>query len=211
VPAVPGNLQLVTKNATSVTFSWTQSTDNVAVKGYNIYRDEVILGMTDKLSYTDTGLTKDKSYTYTVKAVDTSNNESQAAELKVVPGVPDAPSGFTAVPGIYSIDISWEPVKSEGFSYYKLYSGSESSELTFWMDVKNGTKAVKAGLSCGTTVYFAVSAVDIWGNEGPKTETSATTIVDTVSPQIKLFQPENGTRTSNRYVALRQLDTDNGA
>jgi chitodextrinase len=212
VPSIPENLSLESKDSSSVTLSWDKSTDNVAVKGYNIYRDgSDLIGFTDKLNYTDSGLTQNRYYTYTVKAVDSSDNESEAGnELRVAPGVPDTPSGLAVSPGIYSLSISWEPVKSEGFSYYKLYSGSESTALNYWMDVKNVVNATLDNLSSGTTVYFAVSAVDIWGNEGLKAEISGTTKVDTDAPVVKSFQPADNTRTSSRYVALKAGGTDNG-
>ncbi|MDP4181845.1 MAG: hypothetical protein Q8942_12220, partial [Bacillota bacterium] len=212
IPSIPGNLTFKSKDGQSVTFAWEKSTDNVAVKGYNIYRDGGnLVGSTDKLIYTDSGLVQNKAYTYTIKAVDTSGNESKASnELKAAPGIPDMPNGLIVTPGVYSLDVSWEPVKSEGFSYFKLYNGSESLKLNFWKDVKDGVKATMDSLPCGTTEYFAVSAVDIWGNEGPKAEISGTTIVDTIVPTIKLFQPTDGTKTSNRYIALKANGIDNG-
>jgi beta-lactamase superfamily II metal-dependent hydrolase/chitodextrinase len=211
-PTIPVNVMLSSKTAASVTISWDKSSDNVAVKEYNIYRDgNNLIATTDKLSYTDNGLTQDKTYTYAVKAVDASGNESGASSvLTCTPSIPDAPADVKVDAGIYSLDISWSPVKSDGVSYYKVYAGVDGTRLDFWTNVKNGTKATRNEILSGTTMYFAISAVDIWGNEGSMTKVSGTTSTDSISPKVTLFQPADGSRLSNRYVALKANGTDNG-
>ena len=63
------------------TCPWTASTDNVAVVGYNVYRDAVKLNTVPvgSTSYSDTGLASGVSHTYTVTAVDAAANESGAS------------------------------------------------------------------------------------------------------------------------------------
>ncbi|WP_150267156.1 carbohydrate binding domain-containing protein [Paenibacillus tepidiphilus] len=75
-PSVPTNVTAVAQNASSVKVSWTASTDNVGVTGYEVYRNGVKVGTAAGTSYTDTGLTGSTSYTYTVKAFDAAANLS---------------------------------------------------------------------------------------------------------------------------------------
>ncbi|HUK32708.1 MAG TPA: DUF4038 domain-containing protein [Vicinamibacterales bacterium] len=83
-PSVPMGLTTVSVTSTQITFSWTPSTDNVAVAGYQIYRDGNLIKTTPSTSYTDTGLTPSTSYSYTVAAYDYANNVSdQSTPLDV--------------------------------------------------------------------------------------------------------------------------------
>ena len=70
---------------TAATISWTAATDNVAVTGYEIYRDGTLLTtVTTGLNYTNTGLTLDTSYVYTVKAKDAAGNRSEPSTALTV-------------------------------------------------------------------------------------------------------------------------------
>lgn len=81
-PSTPGNLVatyvLTTQGEHTFDLAWDASIDNGAVKGYNVYRDGVLIGTSSQNSYTDnTGLTSLKLYCYTVSAFDTAGNSSQ--------------------------------------------------------------------------------------------------------------------------------------
>jgi chitinase len=75
-PSVPMNLVSTAQTGSSISLEWTASTDNVKVRGYDIYRDGTKIGTSTTPSFTDTGLTHNKTYTYFVQAVDTSGNVS---------------------------------------------------------------------------------------------------------------------------------------
>ena len=83
-PTTPGSLS-ATKTTTSVTLSWSASTDNVGVTGYQVRRDGTLLTTTNAatLTYTDTGRAPGTSYLYTVTAIDAVPNASVAASLSV--------------------------------------------------------------------------------------------------------------------------------
>lgn len=61
--------------------TWAASSGNIIVAGYNVYRDGVKVGATSssKLSYSDTGLAANSTYTYEVKAVNQEGLESLAS------------------------------------------------------------------------------------------------------------------------------------
>ncbi|MCT2409735.1 M4 family metallopeptidase [Chryseobacterium antibioticum] len=63
----------------STTLSWSGSTDNVAVTGYDVYRGTSLLGSTSSTTYAVTGLTPATTYTFTVKAKDAAGNISAAS------------------------------------------------------------------------------------------------------------------------------------
>ena len=75
-PTVPAGLTSTGTTATSISLSWTASTDDTAVTGYNVYRSGTKVGTSATTSYTDTGLTANTAYSYTVAAFDAANNVS---------------------------------------------------------------------------------------------------------------------------------------
>nr|BAF37283.1 isocyclomaltooligosaccharide glucanotransferase [Niallia circulans] len=86
-PSVPGNVTATVQNASSALVSWSASTDNVGVTGYEIYRNGVKIGTSATTSFTDNGLVGSTNYSYTVKAYDAAMNLSafSAAALIVTP------------------------------------------------------------------------------------------------------------------------------
>ena len=63
-------------SSTQVSLSWTASTDNVAVTGYNVYRDGAQVGTPTAPSFQDSGLAPATTYSYTVSARDAAGNVS---------------------------------------------------------------------------------------------------------------------------------------
>lgn len=109
-PTTPTNLNASAVSVSQINLTWSNSTDNVAVAGYRIYRNGVHIETVTSNSYSDTGLTEGTNYSYVVTAVDTSGNESaqsntSADTTPVIPPVfdPTAPLRFNGIPsGILS-------------------------------------------------------------------------------------------------------------
>ncbi|MBF4506186.1 M4 family metallopeptidase [Flavobacterium sp. JLP] len=78
-PSAPTALAASGTTGTTTNLSWTASTDNVAVTGYDIYQGTTLKGSSTTTSYTVTGLTASTAYTFTVKAKDAAGNVSAAS------------------------------------------------------------------------------------------------------------------------------------
>jgi bacillolysin len=78
-PTAPTALTASGTTATSTNLSWTASTDNVAVTGYNIYKGATLVTTVSATTYTVTGLSANTAYTFTVKAKDAKDNLSDAS------------------------------------------------------------------------------------------------------------------------------------
>ncbi|KAB1990048.1 glycoside hydrolase family 6 protein [Streptomyces triticiradicis] len=78
-PTVPGGLTVGATTSSSVSLSWSASTDNTAVTGYDVYRDGTKVGSATGTSYTDSGLTASTTYSYTVRAKDAAGNVSASS------------------------------------------------------------------------------------------------------------------------------------
>jgi endonuclease I/chitodextrinase len=79
-PTAPTNVMVSSETDTSFIVSWTASTDNTAVTGYDIYLDGNLNGSTTTATtYTASGLTPSTTYAITIKAKDAVNNQSPAS------------------------------------------------------------------------------------------------------------------------------------
>ena len=115
-------------SASSISLSWTESTDDVAVFAYDIYRstDDITFSKIDRvlaptLTYTDTTVVTDQLYYYYVIALDTSfnhslpsNTVSQTAEAKLVAvtfeiTVPEWTPGVVYIVGGHPAVGEWNP------------------------------------------------------------------------------------------------------
>jgi len=98
-PTAPTNLTHTNASLSTITLSWTASTDNVAVGGYQIFRDGVLVGTSGDTTYVVTGLASGTSYTFTVKATDTvvppNVSAASAPHTASTTGIPPAVNSFT--------------------------------------------------------------------------------------------------------------------
>lgn len=78
-PTAPTSLASTSKTATSITLSWTASTDNVAVTGYEVYANSVLKTTVSSTTTTITGLTASTAYSIYVKAKDAAGNTSASS------------------------------------------------------------------------------------------------------------------------------------
>ncbi|UYQ95238.1 fibronectin type III domain-containing protein [Chitinophaga horti] len=123
-PTVPGNLTITATTNSSVSLSWTASTDDVAVSKYELYVNGVKSYIIDSTATTFTvnGLSKDLLYTFILKSKDVSGNLS-----------------------IASNQVSTYPLSS-GLNY-KYYTGSWTSLPNF-----NNLTPVKMGRTATTDI-----------------------------------------------------------
>ncbi len=80
-PSTPSNLTASNVTQTTATLSWSASTDNVGVTGYEVFNGGTSVGTVTGTSINLTGLTAGTSYTYTVRAQDAAGNNSAAASI----------------------------------------------------------------------------------------------------------------------------------
>ena len=80
-PTTPGNLTIQSSTQSIITLSWTKSTDNVGVTGYNIYVNGNLANVAagTATTFAVTGLNYQQSYNFYVTAVDASGNQSPAS------------------------------------------------------------------------------------------------------------------------------------
>ncbi|MEV4555448.1 glycoside hydrolase family 6 protein [Kitasatospora sp. NPDC049285] len=166
-PSVPTGLAATTTSS-SVSLSWTASTDNVGVSGYDVYRGGTLVGSTNNLSFTDTGLSASTAYSYTVKARDAAGNVSAAsAALSVTTAAggttdttpPSTPTGLAGTTTSSSVALTWSAsTDNVGVTGYNVYRGGTLVAST------TGTSYTDTGLSASTAYSYTVKAKDAAGN-----------------------------------------------
>ena len=80
VPSVPLNLTVGTTTSSAVPLSWTASTDNVGVSGYDIYMNGALKANSNSTSITVDGLASSTVYSFYVVAKDAAGNRSANSE-----------------------------------------------------------------------------------------------------------------------------------
>src|SRR6266550_2063037 len=75
-PSVPTGLKVTGTTSSGVSLSWTASTDNVGVTGYEVRRNGASVGSPTATSFDDGGLAASTSYSYQVRARDAAGNWS---------------------------------------------------------------------------------------------------------------------------------------
>jgi chitodextrinase len=168
-PTTPTNLKATGATTTSVSFSWSASTDNVGVAGYGIYRAGTRVATTTAANYTLTGLSCGTSYSLGIDAYDAAGNRSPQASLMIAtspcdttpPSAPGTPSVTIATQT--SIAIMWSPsIDNVGVAGYDLFSnGTKVGSVS-------GTSYTFNGLTCGTTYTLGVEAYDAAGNHSTR-------------------------------------------
>ena len=115
-PSTPTGLTVSAVSPSQINLAWTASTDNVAVTGYRVYRNGVLLATLGNVgAYQSTGLSASTTYSYTVQALDAAGNASAQSTAAIVTTpatldtvAPSTPSGLVATAVSASrINLSW--------------------------------------------------------------------------------------------------------
>jgi chitodextrinase len=199
-PTVPSSLAYSNVTTSSVNLSWTASTDNVGVTGYDVYRNGSYLASTTSVSYSVTGLSASTAYTFYVKAKDAAGNVSAASTtLNVTTSTPvdtQSPTVPTSLASSNvtetSVYLSWNAsTDNVGVTGYDLYRNGSYLATT-----SNTTYSV-TGLSASTTYTFYVKAKDAAGN----ISTASSTISVTTNDVVLSYCSSQGNNSTYEWIA----------
>ncbi|HEX6848726.1 MAG TPA: PQQ-dependent sugar dehydrogenase [Chitinophagaceae bacterium] len=170
-PTAPTNLAATNISASSLTLTWTASTDNVGVTGYDIYQNGLKINPSNvtSTSFNVSGLTASTSYDYFVKAKDAAGNQSAAsATINVITNAadtepPTSPANLAAtIVALTSFKLDWAPsTDNVGVAGYDVYqNGIKINPSTITTTSYNVT-----GLLPATLYTYTVKANDAAGNQ----------------------------------------------
>lgn len=184
-PAAPAGLTASLVSDSSVILTWQTNTET-DLAGYKIYRNGMLVAQVTGTSWQDTAISPQTTYTYEVRAYDTSGNLSNPASVTVTtPPPPDttqplAPVGLTATAtGPTSVQLAWQANTESDLSGYKVYrDGVVVADVpptaTSWTDTT---------VQPGTQYTYTLKAYDASGNfSDPSVPAIVTTPADTTPP-----------------------------
>ncbi len=107
-PTIPSGVTILSSNYTNVGLSWTGSTDNVAVTGYRIYGNGILLGTSATTTYYTNALLPGTPYSITVSAYDSGNPTNESAQSTAANFTTNGPQTFYSKPSSnLSLTASW--------------------------------------------------------------------------------------------------------
>lgn len=170
-PSVPSGLT-VNPGSNTVQLAWQPSTDNTGVAGYRVFRNGTAVGTTDQTSYTDSGLTANTTYQYSVVAYDAVGNasaSSQSVSATTITSTTNAISNvvLTSVTRNEAV-ISWS-TSSPSTSFIQ-YTPSYYYRNGYWWVAKDDTMVTRhqlklSNLQSGTVYYLRIKSKDASGTE----------------------------------------------
>lgn len=216
-PTAPNSLVASNATASTIDLAWSASTDNVGVSFYRVYNNDVLfLASTGNVtSYQLTGLTESTEYNLTVRAVDSSGNESINSNLQTISTIsstditaPTAPTSLISSNiAQTSFDLSWTAsTDNVGVTDYVIYN----NDVLLVASTSGLTNYSLSGLSANTAYVITVRARDLAGN------TSVNSVVENVTT-LAVPSGTDYTLTSAKSVSsgvydandnlLRELET----
>ena len=167
-PSAPGNLSLLTAECDRIVLGWEAGSDPApgsGVKAHYLYRDGQYVQQIPAASsfVLDAGLVPNRSYEYSLAAIDRAGNESgRSIPLMVTTprcsgtGTNGAGTGATLV---------WDASEEPGVVGYVAHWGREPGVYPWQRDVMQATEIVLSDLESGAPYFFAVTAYDLDGME----------------------------------------------
>lgn len=163
-PSAPGNLHDVEKTVSSISLEWDESTDNLGVSGYDVYRNGLRIGTSSKPAFTDTGLKSDTEYTYYIIAFDSVGNRSDSSNVftektNIDENPPTEPQYLQIwSKNNSSVSLMWSKSSDDGsVEYYAVYRNGNKIGIVLT------TEYTDMNLEPGNYTY-TVKAVDNVGN-----------------------------------------------
>lgn len=184
-PATPQNVSL-TLVQSAVNLTWTASTDNIAVTGYDIYRNGAKLIGVATTTYMDSTVQPGLTYGYSIAAVDAAGNisptsipksisipraipspsptASPAASATSTPPAdttpPTTPQQLTLTRAGFAVTLVWN-ASSDNIAVggYKIYRNGLPL-----VTIASTTTYTDSSVQAGFTYGYAVAAIDSFGN-----------------------------------------------
>ncbi len=199
-PSTPANLSATAVSASQINLSWTASTDNVAVAGYQVFRDNIQIATTTSPNFSDTAVVPNTQYVYAIAAFDAAGNVSAqssplVAATSSTPDTtpPSVPTGLTSSSVTSTtLTVSWaastDNVAVAGYQVFR--NGTEVGTTT------TASYADK-GLTPSTTYIYTVAAYDYSNNISAQSQQlSVTTAAAALTPP-SLVQVNNSSQISS--------------
>ncbi|WP_282940085.1 S-layer homology domain-containing protein [Paenibacillus sp. RC67] len=145
-PTAPTHLKGTAISNSQINLSWTASTDNVGVTGYDVYRGLTKVATVTTTTYSDTGLQGGTTYDYYIKAKDLEGNVSPASNAISVTTLVNLALGKPS--NAYFASSQWNAT----YTASKAFDGTTISSR--WSSAKGLTKDQFLGVNFGAPTKY---------------------------------------------------------
>lgn len=203
-PTAPSDLTAVATSPTAIALDWTDnSTDET---GFIVQRSTdgstwttVTTTAADVVTFADSGLTANTSYSYCVRATNAggaSTNATASATTRTV-----APSGFSASGGDGEVSLGW--AATAGASSYNVYRSTTSGSGYVKINGSAVTdlEYTDGGRTNGTAYYYVITSVNAGGESAYSAEATATPSATSSAPNAPGSLVANASSPSTIAVA----------
>ncbi len=214
-PSVPTGLASSSITSSGFTVSWTASTDNVAVTGYEVFIDGVSYATPSGTSQAVTGRSASTAYSVTVRARDAAGNWSaQSSALSVTTSsgadttAPSVPTGLTSSAITTSgFTVSWTAsTDNVAVTGYEVFIDGTSYGTT------SSTSLAVTGRSANTAYSVTVRARDAVPNWSAQSSALSVTTLDPLAPISRFnFNEGSGTTATSTNTLYTLTDQTGGS
>ncbi|WP_405659072.1 discoidin domain-containing protein [Streptomyces sp. NBC_01166] len=209
-PTAPSGLAFTEPSTGQIKLTWTASSDNTGVTGYDVYADNTLLtgvagGVT---TFTDTRPASE-TVSYYVRAKDAAGNQSGNSNTVTRTGdsgdtqAPTAPSGLAFTePSTGQIKLTWTASSdNKGVTGYDVYANnvlrrSVAGDVTTYTDTQ----------SAATTVSYVVRAKDAAGNASGASNTVTRNGSTSAASNLAVSKPITASSVVHTFVAANAND-----
>ncbi|HEV7655727.1 MAG TPA: discoidin domain-containing protein [Mycobacteriales bacterium] len=210
-PTAPGGLAFTQPTADTIRLTWTASTDNVGVTGYDVFANGTLLtSVGTVLTFTDTRPAS-QLVNYFVRARDAAGNQSANSNTVTRTGTtgdtsaPTAPGGLAFTqPTATTIRLTWTASSDNvGVTAYDVVAngavrGTVAGTVLTFTDTQPAT----------ATVSYVVRARDAAGNSSPQSNTVTRTGSAGAGSNLAIGKPITASSTIFTFVAGNANDND---
>ncbi|MEE9332930.1 MAG: family 16 glycosylhydrolase [Granulosicoccaceae bacterium] len=174
-PTAASGLTAARTSEATVSLTWTPATDDVAVIGYNVYRNNQYLTTVSNARLDDAQLTAGEQYEYYVVAFDEPRNFSPRSTTAIAPAKPNTqvdpqPQNDTEAPAVVSnitatvvsineIDLIWDTSSDNiGVDGYNIYRNRE------YLTTVQANSFTDTAVPISDTVSYQIVAFDVARN-----------------------------------------------
>ncbi|MGK0385575.1 MAG: chitodextrinase [Patiriisocius sp.] len=140
-PSTPLNLSASNETTTTVDLSWSSSSDNVGVTGYELYLDGSSIGNVASTSATVTGLLENTTYAFNVRAFDAAGNNSALSNTATATTTGGGGAGVIAG---YYFETGLEGWLDGGSDCVRFASSTRAFEGTYSIRIRDNSNSSNA-------------------------------------------------------------------
>jgi fibronectin type 3 domain-containing protein len=211
-PGTPSNFSGTSSSPTSVTLTWSAGSvpAGCTITKYSVTQGGTVVDTPTGLSQTVTGLSPNKSYSFTLSDSDSNGTSAPTSAINVSTQAdttpPTAPTNATAtVKNAGEVDLSWAASTDNiGVQYYKITRTSSSGSVTLSTNYPATTYA-DTSVASNTTYTYSIVAVDTSGNAS--TPATTFTPLSVTTPKVTNTNPPSApSNLTSPLITANQVD-----